>query len=109
MANEQSLVLAPQDLRLVREVIERHIPDRPVFAFGSRTRGHSRRLSDLDLAIGGDSPLPLDVSYDLKDEFAESDLRIMVDVVDLRSVDQGFRQRIEHDFVTVYLPEKKSA
>ncbi len=109
MANERTLVLAPQDLSLVREVIRQHIPDRPVFAFGSRTRGRSRRLSDLDLAVGGNTPLPLGLSYDLKENFAESDLRIMVDVVDLHSVDQGFRERIVNDFVPVYLPEEKSA
>ena len=107
MANERSLVLAPEDLKLVREVIAEHIPDRPVFAFGSRTRGYSRRLSDLDLAVGGDSPLPLGVCYDLKDKFAESDLRIMVDVVDLQGVDPGFRERIENDFLPLYLPEEK--
>lgn len=110
MATKQrKLVLSPDDLAIVREVVQRHVPDRPVFAFGSRTRGHSRHLSDLDLAVGGNTPLPLGLHYDLKESFTESDLRILVDVIDLHDIDPGFRNRIEPDFVPLHVPKEKHA
>lgn len=109
MTTERNLVLSLEDLKIVEEVVQRHVPDRPVFAFGSRTRGRARRLSDLDLAVGGDTPLPPGLHYDLKESFTESDLRILVDVIDLHDVDPGFRKRIEPDFVPLHLPKENRA
>ena len=88
-------------LGIVQSILHRHIPDRPVFAFGSRTRGRARRRSDLDLAIGGTEPVARRTINDIKEDFSESDLSIFVDVLDIHSIDPGFLHRIERDFVPV--------
>lgn len=97
----ERLGLQARHLQIVEELLDKHVPDRPVWAFGSRTFGHARRYSDLDLAVGGGAQLPIAVRYDLADELEQSMLPIEVDVVDLNDVDNSFRLRIEPDFLLI--------
>jgi predicted nucleotidyltransferase len=101
MIDSLQLDLSEQDLRCVLQILSVHVPDRPVYAFGSRASGRARRRSDLDLAIGGDTPLTLRQRALLNEEFSESDLPIFVDVLDLNAITPEFRRRIERDFVTL--------
>lgn len=94
------LRLEPNHLAIVQEILHRHVPDRPVWAFGSRASGkYLRKFSDLDLAVEGE--LSWHQSASLTDDFDECLLPIKVDVVELGSVDPSFRKRIEKDFVVV--------
>jgi predicted nucleotidyltransferase len=106
VADAHTLDLEESWLQTVQEILQRHVPDRPVFAFGSRTRGGTKRRSDLDLALGGAEMLSTRVMADLKEEFSESDLPIFVDLLDLNSVDPEFAKRIAADFVPVATPEQ---
>lgn len=99
MVEAHELDLDPIWLPIVQEILSRRVPDRPVFAFGSRARGKARRRSDLDLAVGGDGSLPREVIANLKEDFSESDLPIFVDVLDIHSIDTGFLERIQRDFI----------
>ena len=101
MIDPTHLGLSEQDLRCVLQTLSAHVPDRTVYAFGSRATGHARRRSDLDLAIGGTTPLSLRQRALLNEDFNESDLPIKVDIVDLKAVSPEFYQRIERDFVVV--------
>ena len=102
----ERLELAPRHLRLVTELLASHVPDRPVWAFGSRTFHKARRYSDLDLAVGGPEALPPGVRMDLADAFDASMLPVEVDVIDLNDVDALFRSRIEPDFILLQEPDK---
>lgn len=93
--------LTTSDLRIVEDILSTHVPDRPVFVFGSRATGKARRRSDLDLAVGGGAPLTLRQRALLNDDFDESDLPIRVDVVDLNAISPEFRHRIERDFIQI--------
>ena len=95
----QQLGLEQRHMQIVMDLLARHVPERTVYAFGSRTFGHARRYSDLALAIAGEKPLRATEHYDLVDAFDESMLPIEVDVLDLNDVEEGFRKRIEPDFV----------
>jgi len=95
------LDLVGEDMRIVTQILSLRVPDRPVYAFGSRATGQARRRSDLDLAIGGATPLTLRQRALLADDFEESDLPIKVDVLDLNAVSPEFRQRIERDFILI--------
>jgi amidophosphoribosyltransferase len=99
MAETRTLDLSHEDRALVLDILHRNIPDRPVYAFGSRTRGNARRRSDLDLAVGGTEALNFSTYVKMKGDFSESDLPIFVDVVDLNGIDKEFRKRIEPDLV----------
>jgi len=43
---------------MVRDILHRSVPDRSIWAFGSRVTGKARCYSDLDLVVMGDRPLP---------------------------------------------------
>lgn len=102
----ERLGFAPRHMHLVMELLASYVPGRPVWAFGSRTFGKASRFSDLDLAVGGPTPLPSGARMDLADAFDASMLPVEVDVIDLNDVEGRFRSRIEPDFLLVQEPDK---
>lgn len=102
----ERLGLARRHMHFVTELLASYVPGRPVWAFGSRTFGKARHFSDLDLAVGGLTPLPSGARMDLADAFDASMLPIEVDVIDLNDVDSMFRSRVEPDFLLVQDPDK---
>lgn len=101
---ELSVDLRADHLQLVLRILAKNVPDREVWAFGSRVQGRAKPYSDLDLAVLGDQPLSLDVLAALTDDFAESDLPIRVDVVDWATTKDSFRQIIARDKVVLQTP-----
>lgn len=57
----------------------------------------------LDLALVSETPVDRDRIERLKDAFSESDLPIIVDVVDINTVSDDFRKLIEGEWVGVCL------
>jgi type I restriction enzyme S subunit len=95
------LDLRPGEWEIVRDLLRRHVPNREVWAFGSRVKGTAKPYSDLDLAILGDQPLPLSTMADLAEDFIESDLPFKVDLVDWATTGARFRKVIEGERVVV--------
>ncbi len=95
------ITVEPDEARIVLEVLQARIPDRAVWAFGSRTKDRAGRRSDLDLAIGGPAPLPLDLYLDLKQDFLASDLPYFVDLLDMSDTSSDFKRMIEPDLVPI--------
>jgi predicted nucleotidyltransferase len=88
------LDMAPHEWEIVRAILRQHVPEREVWAFGSRPTGRAWTWSDLDLAIGGDTPLGAWRLGALREAFVESDLPWKVDLVDWPAVGEGFRRRV---------------
>lgn len=101
MANLPRVDVRPDLWEVVLRILQNHVPQFEVWAFGSRVKGTAKPYSDLDLAIITSHPLELDVCASLSDAFAESDLPWRVDVVDWASTSPAFRQIIEQDKVVV--------
>ena len=95
----QPIDLPPQDLAIVRAILGAHVPDREVWAFGSRVTGTDKEFADLDLAILGEEPLSAAVAADLTEAFSESELPFKVDVVDWATTSESFRRIIEQNRV----------
>jgi predicted nucleotidyltransferase len=95
------LDLRPDYLAIVQQILLRHVPDREVWAFGSRVKGTARDASDLDLCIRGDASMGFEQLGRLRDAFSTSVLPFRVDVVDWATTTEGFRGIIEQDRVTV--------
>ncbi len=91
----------PDHWKIVQRILQEHVPDLEVWAFGSRAKWSAKEFSDLDLAIITDEPLAIDTSLALSEAFSESDLPWKVDVVDWASVSDGLKQIIERDRVVV--------
>ena len=89
------LTLRPEELRIVRDILNQHLPGREVWAFGSRVTGAAKPYSDLDLVVMGDTPLALGVSGALTEAFSESDLPFKVDMVDWATTGAAFREIIK--------------
>ncbi len=105
----QPIDLNPHDLDIVRAILQKFVPDREVWAFGSRVKWTAKPFSDLDLAIVGDQSLPVNVVADLAEAFDESELPIKVDVVDWATTSESFRNIIQKDRVVVQEQIKGSA
>jgi predicted nucleotidyltransferase len=97
----KTISLPEHEWELVRSILKQHIPEKTVWAFGSRATGGRllKRFSDLDLAVEG--KLTWEEHATLAEAFDESLLPIKVDIVELGQVDAEFRGRIEKDFVVV--------
>ena len=101
MSHVPKIAVEPEEARIVLDLLHKHVPDREVWVYGSRTRNRARRRSDLDLAIGGKEPLPLSLYLDLKQGFLESDLPYFVDLLDLADTSSDFKRRIEPDLIPI--------
>lgn len=90
-----------QEQAFVRATLQRFVPGRVVWAFGSRVTGRARPNSDLDLAILGDTRVPLPTMAALRHAFEESALRFPVDIVEWAAASAGFRRIIEKEHVVL--------
>jgi predicted nucleotidyltransferase len=95
------LELEPRHLAMVRRILEAHVPDCEVRAFGSRVQGHAKPHSDLDLAVMTTSPLPIGVKVRLEHAFVESELPFKVDVLYWDEIGEEFRRLIEQGWERV--------
>ena len=96
-----SLYLNPEHLRIVQAILANHLPGRSVVAFGSRVTGQHKPHSDLDLCIMGDPALTFAQLADLREDFAESDLPMRVDIVEWASLTPAFQTVIKQNHMVI--------
>lgn len=96
-----TLHLDPTQLNIVKAILQKHIPDMPVWAFGSRVSGTHRQYSDLDLAICGEEKISLSTLIDLKEAFSQSDLDIKIDIIDMQDIHHDFKKNIEQQHISL--------
>jgi type I restriction enzyme, S subunit len=101
MPDRGVLDIRADHLDIVRQIIQKHVPNRTVWVFGSRAKGTAKKYSDLDLCILGHTPLTLSEMASLADAFSESDLPYRVDVVDWATSSDAFRTIIERDKILI--------
>jgi predicted nucleotidyltransferase len=95
------LDITQEQLAIVKEILKRRVPERTVWAFGSRIKGTAIKTSDLDLVILGDEPLSSKQRADLVDDFDESLLPFKVDIVEWGRISPEFREIIDKKNITV--------
>lgn len=95
----QPIDVPPDDLATVIAVLEAHVPDVEVRAFGSRVRFTARETSDLDLVLMTDRPLGPEQLEALRDAFSESSLPFRVDVIDWSDTGERWRHVIERESI----------
>ncbi len=88
-------------LKIVQDILKKHVPEREVWAFGSRAKWLAKEYSDLDLCILGETPLSFRTLGLLEEAFEDSDLPYTVDVVDWATTSESFRKIIKRDRVLV--------
>ncbi len=93
--------MQPDHWRIVRTILQKHVPGHAVWAFGSRAKGTAKPFSDLDVAVISEHPLPLELCAHLGEDFSQSDLPWKVDVVDWATASDVFRAIIDRDKVVI--------
>ena len=98
------LNLKPNYLRLLLDVLESHAPEAEVWAYGSRVNGDGHDGSDLDLVVRNPAGLdqPHRKLYLLREALNESNLPMLVDVLDWARLPEDFRREIERQHVVVH-------
>jgi uncharacterized protein len=97
----RTIHLSPQELTIVREILQTHLPDQEVWVFGSRIGDNPKPYSDLDLLVRGNASLPVGTLAALKDAFDESNLPFQVDIVEWATTSEKFRQIMAADFLVI--------
>ena len=95
------LDLRPEEWAIVSRILRSVVPDREVWAFGSRAAEAAKPYSDLDLALIGETPLSPDTLAELREAFSESNLPWRVDLVDWATTTPAFRKVISARKVVV--------
>ena len=109
MGDQPLIDLSPDNLRIVQCILNRFVPDREVWGFGSRAKWTAKSYSDLDIAILGDEPLSIEVMAKLNEAFRDSALPFRVDVVDWMVTSPSFRKIIEADKILIQSCEERQA
>ena len=85
--------LSERYMKMVLDVLAR-FPGALVWAYGSRVSGGNHEGSDLDLVVRSGA-----AACDLREAFIESDLPILVDVLDWGAIPEGFKREIEKNYI----------
>lgn len=99
----KQLHLPPRYLVTVRAILRQHLPQAEVWAYGSRVQGDYHDTSDLDLVVRNPADLahPLPLLGDVAEAFSESNLPLIVQIVDWARIPKAFHGEILAGYVVV--------
>ncbi|MBF0142926.1 MAG: nucleotidyltransferase domain-containing protein [Magnetococcales bacterium] len=105
-----ALHLSPQYLERVRHILQQHLPNAEVWAYGSRVNGRGHDASDLDLVLRNTSNSSDGVpgTLRLRQAFEESDLPVRVDLVEWADIPERFRQTISACYIPIQTGEPEA-
>jgi len=92
------IYLDDAELTIVKDILNKHLPNTEVWVFGSRAKGNVKPYSDLDLCIKTDNPLSFTELALLKEAFSGSDLPMRVDIVEWLTITPEFQEVIKQKF-----------
>ena len=96
-----SVQLTERQLREVMSILDKHLLDYEIWVFGSRVNFTAREGSDLDLVLRNhqNPEIPIDLKQlaALNDDFEESELPFLVDVLDWALVSEKFREIVDRN------------
>ena len=87
--------LKPNEVQTVKNIILRYCPTAKIILFGSRAKNTAKKYSDVDIAIIDVEKIALTKLTLMKEEFAESNLPYLVDIVDWQRITAEFQQVIQ--------------
>jgi len=66
-------------------------------AFGSRAYGTPKKYSDIDIALCSEEKIPLLTISIVNEQFENSNLPYLVDLVDIKTLPESFQEKVEKD------------
>lgn len=87
----------------VKAILEKNAPDLEAWAYGSRVNGNNHDASDVDLVIRNPQDLqkPIDHFAQLKQAFIDSDLPVIVDLMDWACLPESYHEEIRKQHVGI--------
>ena len=106
-----TLELQSAHWRMLLNILAQHAPEAEIWAYGSRVTGGAHEGSDIDLVIRHPGRLdqPDQGLSRLREALRESNLPMLVDVLDWARIPESFRREIERRHVTVASAECTAA
>ncbi|MBT4077931.1 MAG: nucleotidyltransferase domain-containing protein [Gammaproteobacteria bacterium] len=98
---QPQLDLPVKYLSMLRTLIAQYLKNGEVWAFGSRVKQQSHDGSDLDLVVLHDKAEPFDI-FSFREALSESDIPILIDVMDWQYIPDSFKQEINRCHVIIY-------
>lgn len=95
------LQLEPRHWEIIRQILSKY--PYHFYAYGSRVKGTARKLSDLDLCYYND--IPFSVVSEIREEFAQSNLPFIVELVNWKHMRPAFQKAIQKDLVLISAPQ----
>lgn len=89
------------DWLIIKDILNKIIPDYEVWAFGSRVRGTPKKFSDLDLVIKSEHEISINTLGNLQQAFSDSALPFKVDLIDWSTTTENFRKIIRENYVVL--------
>jgi len=90
-----------EHLKVVKNILAKHLRGYEIWAFGSRVDGTAKKYSDLDLVIITDTPVSLITIASVKEAFSESNLPFKVDIIDWSTTSENFRKIIKDHYTVI--------
>ncbi|MCB0282668.1 MAG: nucleotidyltransferase domain-containing protein [Calditrichae bacterium] len=88
-------------LEKIKFILNDNVPDYKALAYGSRVNGNAATYSDLDIALIGADKIDWRDIESLKDIFSESDIPIIIDIVDYNAVSENFQKIIQENCAVI--------
>ena len=98
--------ITPEHLKTIGDILAARLPDREVWAYGSRVTGHSWRYSDLDLVVRGDRELGAMQREDLLDELSETLVPYIIELKDWHTIPKHWRGEILNCYSVIHSPSQ---
>ena len=97
--------IEPQHLKTVINLLGLYLPDREVWAYGSRVSGRARKYSDLNLAVMGEG-FPDDVAmFHLREDLSETRVPFMIDLKAWAGINPANHRDILRCYAVIHSPD----
>ena len=96
------LLLLSRHRRMLEVLLQQHVPNVEVWAYGSRVNGEAHDASDLDLVLRNPALDPLGPEFSkLVEALEESNIPILVQVHDWARLPESFHHEIQKAYVVI--------
>ena len=91
------LQLEKRHWQIIQQILKKYPHN--FYAYGSRVKGNAWKLSDLDLCYYND--IPSSVICEIREEFKQSNLPFMVELVNWKNMRPAFQKAIQKDLILI--------
>ena len=100
-----TLHLSARHRAMLEALLQEHLPEVEVWAYGSRVNGQSHDGSDLDLVLRGPGLAKIDISrlVDFEEALRDSAVPFLVEAHDWARLPERFHQEIERNHIVIWL------